>query len=124
MTSKIETICNQKKSDKGGNVVLLNQQHYEKETKRLLNDQTTYQKLDHNSFPVVVNELNRKLLEAKDEGLLTIREFLYLNVREFNVPTFYIVPKVHKNLQNPPGRPIVSACQGPIKESGNTWTPF
>lgn len=51
-----------KKSDKGGNVVLLNQQDYEKEVKRLLNDQTTYEKLDSNPFPALVLELNRKLM--------------------------------------------------------------
>lgn len=39
-------------------------------------------------------------------------------MREFNVPTFYIIPKVHKNLQNPPGRPIVLACQGHLERIG------
>lgn len=84
-----------KKSDKGGNVVLLNQQDYEKEAKRLLNDQITYEKLGNNPFPALVQELNRKLMEAKDVGLLTVREFQHLHVWEFNVPTFYIIPKVH-----------------------------
>lgn len=66
----------------------------------------------------LVSELNRKLQEARDMGLLTVWEYNYLNVREFNVPTFYIIPKVHENLQNPPGRPIVSACQGPLERVG------
>lgn len=107
-----------KKSDKGDNVVLLNQQDYEKEAKRLLNDQTTYEKLDSNPFPALVLELNRKLMDAKNEGLLTNREYQHLLLQEFNLPTFYIIPKVHKNLENPPGRPIVSACQGPHGKSG------
>lgn len=107
-----------KKSDKGGNVVLLNQQYYEQEVKRLLSDTSTYRRLDSNPFPHLVMELNTKLTWAKDEGLLTQREFEHLFVREFNVPTFYIIPKIHKNLHKPPGRPIVSACQGPLEKVG------
>lgn len=75
-----------KNSDKGGNMVLLNQQHYEKEAKKLLNDRTTYNKLDHNPFPEVVWRLNQILLVAKDEGLLTIQEFQYLTVCELYLP--------------------------------------
>lgn len=89
-----------------------------KEAKRLLNDQTTYEKLDSNPFPALVSELNRTLMDAKDEGLLTNREYQYLLVREFNVPTFYIIPKVHQNPENPPGRPILSACRGPLERGG------
>lgn len=40
-----------KMSDKDGNVVLLNQQHYKKEEKCLLNDKSTYVRLDRNPFP-------------------------------------------------------------------------
>lgn len=107
-----------KKSDKGGNVVLLNQRHYETEVKRLLSDKSTYKKLDNNSFSYLVRELNNRLTMAKDDGLLTQCEFDHLSVREFSVPTFYIIPKIHKNLNNPPGRPIVSACQGPLEKVG------
>lgn len=82
--------------------VLLNQKDYEKEAKRLLNDQTTYVKLDSNPFPALVLELNKKLMEAKNEGLLSNREYQHLLMREFNAPTFYIIPKVHKNPQKNP----------------------
>lgn len=39
-------------------------------------------------------------------------------MREYNIPTFYIIPKVHKNAKDPPGRPIVSVCQGPLEQIG------
>lgn len=48
-----------KKSDKEGNVVLMNENHYEKEARRLLNDRSTYRRLDYNPFPEVVRELNQ-----------------------------------------------------------------
>lgn len=66
----------------------------------------------------MVDELIHKLKLAKDEGLLTVREYNYLNVKEYRIPTFYIIPKVHKNIKDPPGRPIVSACQGPLERTG------
>lgn len=77
-----------KNSDKGGNVVVLDDTHYEKKAKKLLSDDTTYCRQDHNAFPTVIQELNRKLTFAKDEGLLTMREFQYLSVQEYNIPTF------------------------------------
>lgn len=39
-------------------------------------------------------------------------------MKELNVPTIYITPKVHKSLENPPGRPIVLAVKGPLKRNG------
>lgn len=41
-----------------------------------------------------------------------------MKVKEFTMPTFYIIPKVHKNLEHPPGRPIVSAVGGPLERVG------
>lgn len=67
-----------------------------KEVKQLLGDMTMYTKLDHNPFPDVVCELNERLNGAKEVGLLSKREFEHLLVKEFNMHTFYIIPKVHK----------------------------
>lgn len=35
-----------------------------------------------------------------------------------NIPTFYIIPKGHKSLKNPPGRPIVSKIKEPLEKTG------
>lgn len=55
---------------------------------------------------------------AKEDDLLSKKEFDYLQVKEFTISTFYIIPKVHKNQENPPGRPIVSAVGGPLERIG------
>lgn len=107
-----------KKSDKGGNVVLLSEKLYEDESLRLLGDTSTYKKLTSSPFPALVEALNGKLKLGMEAGLLTKKEFLFLRVDEMNIPTFYIIPKLHKSLTRPPGRPIVSAIKGPLEKTG------
>lgn len=109
-----------KGSDKGGNLVLLTEDQYENEVLRLLGDKSTYRKFDSNTFPDIVNELNYLLSLALEEKLITRREFNFLRVSKFNTPTFYIIPKLHKSLHNPPGRPIVSAVNGPLEKTGKS----
>lgn len=91
---------------------------YETEAKRLLGDPMTYKKLDRDPFPELIQNLNGMLIEAREAGVLSRREFEHLFVREFNEPTFYIIPKVHKCPEKTPGRPIVSAVQGPLERIG------
>lgn len=107
-----------KSSDKGGNIVLLSERQYEEEVMRQLRDTSTYNKLTENPFPRIIRALNEKLSFAFESNLITKKEMLYLTVREFNTPIFYIIPKLHKSLTNPPGRPIVSAIKGPLERIG------
>lgn len=75
-------------------------------------DRLTYEKLITNRFPAY---LNYKLSFAFESSLLTKKEYEYLKVADYNTPIIYILPKVHKSLDNPPGRPIISAIKGPLK---------
>lgn len=107
-----------KRSDKGDNVVLMDDTNYEVEVKRLLSDQNTYRRLDVDPFPRVVHELNSKLDDAMEAGLLMKREYEHLFVDDFSVTVFYCIPKVHKSFERPPGRLIVSAIRGPVDKIG------
>lgn len=69
-----------KSSDKGGNIVLLSQDLYERETMRLLKDENTYKKLSYNPFPEIIDALNFKLRMACDSNLLSNKETKYLCV--------------------------------------------
>ncbi|KAM9305433.1 uncharacterized protein PAF06_013989 [Gastrophryne carolinensis] len=102
-------------SDKGGNVVLLDEGYYIKEIEGQLSDTNTYRRIGENPFPRVVARLRDKLDWAREEGLLAPKVLNYLNVVEYNIPVLYTIPKVHKCLSEPPGRPIVSGNGGPLE---------
>lgn len=55
---------------------------------------------------------------AKNGGLVCKQEFDYLSAKEFNIPKFYIIPKMHKSLNKTPRRPMVSAVKGPLEKTG------
>lgn len=50
--------------------------------------------------------------------MISKKELDYLKVFDFNKPTFYIIPKIHKNKESPPRRPIVSTIRGPLEQVG------
>lgn len=107
-----------KSSDKGGNVVLLSSDMYEKEIFKQLSDTSTCKRLTSNPLPILVVILNQKLLLAHKANLLTKKEQDYLRVGKYNNPTFYVIPKLHKSLTNPPGRPIISAIMDLLEKIG------
>lgn len=39
-------------------------------------------------------------------------------VKDFNIPTIYVIPKVHKSLSKQPRRPLTSANGGPLEQIG------
>lgn len=43
------------------------------------------------------------------------KEYEYLKGNEYKTPTFYFTPKVHKNINKPPGRNFVSGIGGPLE---------
>lgn len=88
--------------------VILDIEKYDKEMLHLLNDPTTYRKLPLNSTMKYKSELERLILEVKGKSIINEREFTYLNIRHSCIPVICYLPKVHKNLENLPGRPIIS----------------
>ncbi|KAM9296202.1 collagen alpha-1(XX) chain [Gastrophryne carolinensis] len=104
-------------SDKGGNVVLMNDSYYVGEIEQQLGNLDTYRMVRYNPFPGVIDNLNQKLYWAREENLQTSKMYEYLKVSEYSTPVLYTIPKIHKNLQAPPGRPIVSGNGGPLENT-------
>lgn len=39
-------------------------------------------------------------------------------MKDFNIPTIYVIPKVQKMLTRPPGRTIISVVEDPLEQIG------
>lgn len=57
------------------------------------------------------SEYHKLIFSAYQQGIIDCNTWKFLNVKEPKTPMFYALPKLHKSLNNPPGRPIVSGCQ-------------
>uniref|UniRef100_A0A8C5PPV1 Reverse transcriptase domain-containing protein n=1 Tax=Leptobrachium leishanense TaxID=445787 RepID=A0A8C5PPV1_9ANUR len=97
-----------KQADKGGGIVVMSRQFYLKEADRLLGDINTYKLLDKDPTPEFLIELEGLLLKGKEKGIISETEFKYLLNKQSQIALFYFLPKIHKDIDNPPGRPIIS----------------
>lgn len=107
-TLKEEKTTILKKADKGGATVLMNLDDYMEEAYNQLQDQKVYRKLTKDPTTEIKREIDIFLQEAYEEDLITEELLKVLVNNEPRTPILYLVPKVHKRLQKPPGRPIVS----------------
>ena len=112
-----------KPADKNLGLVVLNTSAYKAMCLLHLDDATTYEPVEQ-YFPGLVAARLRNLLKKHGKLLHTWQKtstsstltplaesLLQLEKSpSLRVPVFYCVPKIHKTLINPPGRPIVSSC--------------
>ena len=102
-----------KKADKGSNVVILNRENYIQEAMRQVKNKQFYKECSENltlKHHQMVQELITELLEKE-----LISEQTYKFLSSGGKSVFYLLPKIHKNLVNPPGRPIVSSIDCPTE---------
>ncbi len=98
-----------KKSDKGSAVVVQSTEQYLKECLRQLSDRKFYTPesrdftLEHN------NKVHNLVDDIHSNGSISDKCADYLKIINPRVPAFYTLPKIHKKMNPPPGRPILSA---------------
>ena len=97
-----------KQSDKGGNIVLMTHSFYQDMCLSILNNHHWYCRISSTLISSFSDELKVICTEAFFKGLIDKDTLEYLTPKFPRLPTFYALPKTHKNLQKPPGRPIVS----------------
>ncbi|XP_041417071.1 uncharacterized protein LOC121393224 [Xenopus laevis] len=98
-----------KTADKGGGIVVMNYSYYKQELLSQLADTTKYNRLSFDPTVNFQNELRLLLQMAKSNGWVTesMCEF-FLPAHPIR-PVIYTLPKGHKSLHTPPGRPIISS---------------
>ena len=105
-----------KPADKGSGIVVMNREDYIKEGERQLSDTNFYQKVDHDltlEHCSKVSDLVNKMLDQNEISQNTAK---YLLSNFDRTAQFYMLPKIHKSLQNPPGRPITSGNDCPTEK--------
>ncbi|XP_066945202.1 uncharacterized protein [Macrobrachium rosenbergii] len=104
------------KADKGGSIVIMNSSEYREKMYRLLDDETTYAKIENpptvqklqNTFNQNVKKIISKLCNGKD----TLCNKLFSSKLP-ELACIYGSPKIHKD--GCPLRPIVSSMKSPTK---------
>ncbi|XP_072006797.1 uncharacterized protein [Engystomops pustulosus] len=112
-----------READKGGNVVLWAVEDYVMEAKNQLNNKNVYFRLPSNPTDIFKKKFDRLITEALHQNIIDKKEAKYLKVEVPVTPTFYLVPKIHKSLTKPPGRPIVAGIGG-LCERACTYLDF
>lgn len=97
-----------KKAGKGGAIVVWSKDLYVKEAASQLNNTEFYQLLTHNPTESLKEELGRMLHQAKASGWISDPELRFLFNENPRMASFYMLPKIHKCLENSPGRPVIS----------------
>lgn len=85
-------------ADKGGGIVIQTKDAYKAELEMQLEDLITY-------FQLKSNPTSLFLYKGMKKGILNTKEGRYFFPDLCRIPVIYTVPKIHKNNQNPPGRP-------------------
>ncbi|XP_071633849.1 uncharacterized protein [Temnothorax longispinosus] len=90
----------------------MDRQDYIMQMKALLNDQSTYRKLNRNPLNKITSQLNCLVKSWKNNGIIDARAYNFLNCTNGNLPRCYGLPKIHK--EGYPLRIIVSAVGSPL----------
>uniref|UniRef100_A0A8C5M182 Reverse transcriptase n=1 Tax=Leptobrachium leishanense TaxID=445787 RepID=A0A8C5M182_9ANUR len=98
-----------KPADKGGALVIMNSKDYMKEIQRQLSDSETYRRLDRDPTSEIVVRISTLVQDALENQIIDVGLSKFLIKQYPLTPVMYVLPKVHKSLITPPGRPIVSA---------------
>nr|XP_033798820.1 DNA (cytosine-5)-methyltransferase 3-like [Geotrypetes seraphini] len=128
MTTALRTLANDpniviKSADKGGGIVVQDTDAYVIEARRQLSDRQYYTELPSDPTVTISDLIHHILLQALEQGIITDREYRFLHQNYPTIPVIYFVPKIHKHLSKPPGRPIVSGI-GSVLEPLSDFVDF
>ncbi|CAJ0949096.1 unnamed protein product [Ranitomeya imitator] len=98
-----------KPADKGGAIVVLDRSCYMDEIRSQLRDTNTYLPISSNPSFDIAREIKHLTSHYFQLGIIDQKLVEFLNCQHPVLPVFYTLPKVHKDLARPPGRPIVAS---------------
>jgi peptide-methionine (R)-S-oxide reductase len=104
-------------ADKGGAVVVQDTEAYVKEAHRQLNNELHYQKVKQNRTTQIAKSSNALVDKLKSNDCIdeSTARWALMDISLVRTHQFYMLPKIHKSVIDPPGRPIVSGVNGPTE---------
>ena len=105
-----------KKADKGSNVIIMDRSMYLHEGKKQLNNKDFYLKIPKDLTLTFKHKVDLLNTEMHENNQISDKTFAYLLEGGNRTSIFYMLPKVHKNQKEPPGRPIVSSVNSPTEK--------
>uniref|UniRef100_A0A8C9XHG8 Uncharacterized protein n=1 Tax=Sander lucioperca TaxID=283035 RepID=A0A8C9XHG8_SANLU len=97
-----------KPADKGGGICVQDTAKYEAEILTQLSNKKFYKRLKSDLTNTYQKEAWNYLEKARENNWISKAQFEFLYCQHPIRPVFYTLPKVHKSLTDPPGRPIVA----------------
>lgn len=97
-----------RQADKGGAIVVWNTTDYIEEAMDQLNDTAVYRSLDRDPKFDILHKIKLIVEKASEAGLIDTELAQFLVVEQPKTLLLYLLPKIHKSLHRPSGRPIVS----------------
>ena len=98
-----------KPADKGGATVIQNTKDYITEAERQLKDKRFYKEIPNDLTHIHTHTINQYLNGLHKAGEISARVKHRLIGGATKAPQIYFLPKIHKEKDSPPGRPVVSA---------------
>ena len=94
------------RADKGGGTVVMDKSYYIRKLTELIDDDTKFVECDANKTSKVkkkINDIAKRFKETNESMFKLLKR-----TGEFNNGHLYGLPKIHKNVKQPPLRPIIS----------------
>ena len=98
-----------KGADKGSAVVVWDREDYIKEAKKQPGDGDVYEEVPDDPGPLI-STIHKTIEKIRKRGDLKKETIKYFEVKDPKFARFYLLPKIHKRLNNVPGRPVISNC--------------
>ena len=74
-----------------------------------MDDKEIYEEVSNDPKPFI-DTIHRAVEKIRKIGDLSADDIKYFMVKDPTFARFYLLPKIHKRLENVPGRPVISNC--------------
>ena len=111
-----------KPADKGSAIVIQDKHNYVTEGERQLHNEQFYEETEIDLTGEVIHRVNLYVNNMLQRGQISQNTSKYLTTDIDRTQQFYLLPKIHKDIQNPPGRLVVSGIGGLRRKYLSLWT--